>query len=48
MLGTDEYNNEIMRANEASMICDKSKELKPISPLKSELISVSMKIYTHI
>ena len=28
MIGTEEYNNESMRINEASMICDKSKEVK--------------------
>ena len=28
MLGTEKYNNEIMRMNATSMICDKNKGLK--------------------
>ena len=50
MIGTEEYNNEIMRTNTASMMCDNNKELKFnifaeefIKPCSSENIQMGVK-----
>ena len=44
IIGTEEFNNESMRINVASMICDKNKEFKFVFLLKNASSYVHMKI----